>query len=146
MLTKNILLLVATAIPMASALRSETNPNARGVYGWCDFTWANANKVQGVACGARDRAADGHPVFAEVSNYAPPCFYTSSSLWIFLAFTQSHTISLASPSSFAAPTHPRSRISRLTPSNPARALLRQRQRESDRPLRLPRRKRKRRVG
>lgn len=38
MLTKNIIFLAATV-----ALRSQKN--TPGVYGWCDFTWANANKA-----------------------------------------------------------------------------------------------------
>lgn len=64
MLTKNILLLSVATVPMASALRSQKS--APGVYGWCDFTWANANKVQNVQCGARDTANDDHPVYALV--------------------------------------------------------------------------------
>lgn len=65
MLPTNFLLLAAAAIPMATALRSKTQ-DGPGVFGWCDFTWANANKVQNVQCGAGDRAGDSHPVFSEV--------------------------------------------------------------------------------
>jgi hypothetical protein len=65
MLAKQFLLLATTAMPMASALRS--SKTATGVTGWCDFTWANANKVQNVQCGAKDTACDSHSVYALVS-------------------------------------------------------------------------------
>ena len=77
MLAKNILFIVATAMPMANALRSQTGKNNPGVYGWCDFTWANANKVQNVQCGARDQSADSHSVFAEVR---PPIHHMRTAL------------------------------------------------------------------
>ena len=69
MLTQNIFLLATTVVPMASALRSAKD--ASGVYGWCDFTWANANKVQNVQCGAKDTGCDAHSVYAFVSCHSP---------------------------------------------------------------------------
>lgn len=65
MFIKNAVFLSAAAMPMVSALRSQKT--APGVYGWCDFTWANAHKVQNVQCGAGDLANDDHPVYAVVS-------------------------------------------------------------------------------
>ncbi|KAF2625134.1 hypothetical protein BU25DRAFT_460606 [Macroventuria anomochaeta] len=68
MLVQKILILAAAATPMASALRSKGSRT--GVSGWCDFTWANANKVQNVQCGAKDTANDDHPVYAFLALYS----------------------------------------------------------------------------
>lgn len=78
MLVKNVLILSAAAMPLASALRSEKR--ATGVYGWCDFTWANAHKVQNVQCGAGDLANDDHPVYALVS-----CIRLRKALQVFIS-------------------------------------------------------------
>jgi len=69
LLIKATLLAALSATPLVSALRSETGMHPE-VYGWCDFTWANAHKVQNVQCGAEDRKCDSHPVYAMVCGYS----------------------------------------------------------------------------
>jgi hypothetical protein len=63
---KALLLTVISSPLLATALRSETDKSG-GVYGWCDFTWANSHKVQNVQCGAKDLKCDSHPVYVTAS-------------------------------------------------------------------------------
>ncbi|KAK5661884.1 hypothetical protein OQA88_9992 [Cercophora sp. LCS_1] len=66
---KSLLLALLSSPLLATALRSETR-NEPEVYGWCDFTWANAHKVQNVQCGAKDRKCDAHSVYAMLEVYS----------------------------------------------------------------------------
>ncbi|KAJ4992568.1 hypothetical protein SVAN01_01951 [Stagonosporopsis vannaccii] len=68
MFIKSVIIPSAAAMPIASALRS--SKTASGVYGWCDFIWASAHKVQNVQCGAGDLANNDHPVYALSALYS----------------------------------------------------------------------------